>query len=77
MRGPAASVAGAAFAAIMNRLLVEVHGARIAAETAYITVWASCGTLALLGLAIARRVGRAQSLAVRAPAAETAVATAE
>ena len=46
----AGSVAGAAFAAVMNRLLVDVPGARVASETAYVTVWASCGALALLGV---------------------------
>ncbi|MFF1357788.1 MFS transporter [Streptomyces sp. NPDC058297] len=73
----AGSVAGAAFAAVMNRLLVEVRGAHIASETAYVSVWASCGALALLGVATARRVGRTQSRAERAPVPEAAVATAE
>lgn len=50
---------------------------RRASETAYVTVWASCGAPALLGVAVARRVGRPQSRAGWALAPEAAVATAE
>ncbi|MFG3365801.1 MFS transporter [Streptomyces sp. NPDC090032] len=74
----AGSVAGAAFAAVMNRLLVEVRGAHVASENRVRhTVWASCGALALLGVATARRVGRTQRRAERAVVPEAAVATAE
>ncbi|MFF2503792.1 MFS transporter [Streptomyces sp. NPDC058067] len=73
----AGSVAGAAFAAVMNRLLVNVPGAHVASESAYVTVWASCGALALLGVVIARRVGRVRSRAGEqsAPEAAAVVAT--
>ncbi|MEU6660029.1 MFS transporter [Streptomyces sp. NPDC046821] len=72
----AGSMAGAAFAAAMNRLVVDAHGTHVASESAYVTVWASCGALALLGVVVARRVGRTRSRAEGRPAAEAALVAA-
>ncbi|MER7394529.1 MFS transporter [Streptomyces sp. NPDC000151] len=71
----AGSVAGAAFAAVMNHLVLDVPGARVASESAYVTVWACCGALALLGTCIAWRVGTGDG--TRAPAPKPAVAAAD
>lgn len=70
----AGAVAGAAFAAVMNRLVLDLPGSLIASETAYVIVWASCGALGLLGVLVAWRVGRGRT--AEAPEPESVSTTA-
>lgn len=67
------TLAGAAFAAVMNRLVLDLPGSPIASETAYVIVRASCGALGLLGVLVARRVGLGRT--TEAPEPVTAAAS--